>query len=127
MAVAGLPLAIEMVPFLCNSPVCFVVSSEMGAKSFTESISPPCITSILIESFGWLFNVTDLKKELLSYKCASTYFKKLATVMGALAGYNSTVKVPSAVLIKQVMFFCAFSSVAQKKSSMKIIFFILLK
>ena len=105
VADAGLPLAMETVPSLCNRPVCSVVSNGMAAKSFNESTLPPCITSILMESFGWLLRVTALKKELLSYKCASTYLKKLATVMGALEGNNSMVILPRAVFTRQVVIF----------------------
>ena len=127
VADAGLPRAMEMVPSLCCRPVCFVVSRKMGANSFTESTSPPCITSIFTESFGWLFKVTALKKLELSYKWTSTYFKKLATVTGAFEGYSSTVILPSCVLIKQEIFFCAGEVVVQiKKSSVKKDLYILL-
>ena len=54
----------------------------------------------LVASFS---GVVTLKKEPFVYKPASTYFKKLATVIGALSGYNSISIVPAEVSISQLM------------------------
>lgn len=118
VALLGVERAIEIVPFLCINPVCVVVSMGIAGNCFIESTFPPCITSILTESLGWLFRVTERKKELLSYKCASTYLRKFATVMGAFSGYSSTEILPRDVFIMKFCFCWAYRHVMIGKMKM---------